>query len=698
MGESPWFFDEFIDDYFSECEEHLATIRRVLLSIEAERPPFSPVLVHDLSRALHTVKGLSGMVGLGAAEQTAHAMEDCVRFMAARTAGDAPHDGHDIDPEPLIEELFTGEQLLERVIEARRSSREIPSADSYSAHVRALTHRRSAVETIETVDAEIIRETERTVDHASGHAAHAEKHSGGAAIAIAGPERRFEFVPSPELASRGIGVELIRRRLAMVGALISTTPRVRPTGGVAFDFVVALNDPAFLPPASWQADGLTWGEAPADPQGTEIVLRGSQAPAAAAPRGAGVMSNTVRVDLTRLDDLMRLVADLVAARARLDDALARAGTSLSSGSLDELHIASETIDRQLRSMREGVMRIRLVPVAEVFERMRFAMRDIARETGKVIRLEVSGQDTEIDKLVVDRLLEPLLHLVRNAASHGIEPREERLARGKPAEGTIALRASAAGDRILIHIEDDGAGIDVDRVARRGHERGLVGPGETVSPDIILDVICAPGFSTRDDADLASGRGVGMGVVRSTIRALAGELFVSSVSGQGTRFTIELPLTLMITDALIVRVGDQTMAIPQIALREIVPRDESAVTRFENNVVLSYRGRVIPLLNLAETFHLSPPPNARVRPHVLIVGDDAHLAGLVADEIIGLREIVVHPVADPFVTVPGIAGATELADGRVSLILDASALVRRGRTPMTEAAMAASVATQEHAWS
>ena len=292
------------------------------------------------------------------------------------------------------------------------------------------------------------------------------------------------------------------------------------------------------------------------------------------------------------------------------------------------------------------MRIRLVPIGEVFERMRFAMRDIARETGKAIHLEFDGQSTEIDKLVVDRMLEPLLHLVRNAASHGIESRADRIAAGKAADGTIALRARAAGDRIVIEVEDDGAGIDGRQIARRAGDLRLVPsdvrPNEQLSPDALLDIICSPGFSTRDTADMASGRGVGMAVVRSAIRGLGGELFVDSVLGQGTRFTIELPLTLMIADALILEIGDQAMAIPQIALREIVPFDRAAVTQFENNEVLSYRGRVLPLVDLSVLFKFPSRPGAPR--HVLIVGSDHHLAGLVVDRILGLREIVVHPVS------------------------------------------------------
>jgi two-component system chemotaxis sensor kinase CheA len=271
------------------------------------------------------------------------------------------------------------------------------------------------------------------------------------------------------------------------------------------------------------------------------------------------------------------------------------------------------------------------------------------------------------------MLEPLLHLVRNAVSHGIERPEKRLAQGKPAEGTLTLRASAAGDRIRIEVADDGAGIDVERVARRARAEGLLGPDEPLAADRLLEVLCSPGFSTRDGADLTSGRGIGMEVVAATVRTLGGELSVATESGRGTSFVIELPLTLMILDALLVGVGSQQMAVPQPALREIMQVDASSIVSFENNDVVAYRDGVLPLISLSRLFGLTVPRPQSV--YVLVVGSEAAPAGLVVDQLRGLREIVVHPVSDPLVAIPGFGGATELGDGRVSLILDTAALLR-----------------------
>ncbi len=680
------FFDEFIDDYFSECDEHLETVRRTLLALEETvGSAADSAQLHDLSRALHTLKGLSGMVGLSAAEEVAHAMEDCVR--AITSTGFA-------SPE-LTESLFAGEALLDSCIAAHRAGNPAPSPGPFVDRVRDVVAMAGAQVRTPAVD-----------------------ESGNAIIDVSeslsfetdASVQRFAFTPSAELAERGVGVELVRQRLGAIGDIVATTPRVRAAGGVVFEFDVAIYD-GMSADESWRDDGLSWEWIVPAPTATKSVGMVVHEPKRASSPLSPTASNVVRVDLARLDDLMRMVGELVVTRARLGESVTQASGGLSSSAWDDVNEANELLERQLRSIREGVMRIRLVPIGEVFERMRFAMRDIARETGKAIHLEFAGQSTEIDKLVVDRMLEPLLHLVRNAASHGIEQRSYRVAAGKAADGTIALRARAAGDRIVIEVEDDGAGIDGRKVARRASELSLlpavdVRSVEALSPDALLDIICSPGFSTRETADMASGRGVGMAVVRSAIRGLGGELFVDSVLGQGTRFTIELPLTLMIADALILEIGDQAMAIPQIALREIVPLDRSAVTQFENNEVLSYRGRVLPLVDLSVLFKFPSRPGAPR--HVLIVGSDHHLAGLVVDRILGLREIVVHPVTDPLIAVPGVSGATELSDGRVGLILDAAALVRGTRDRHSRGAlrnlspptpnMAPALTSPEHVWS
>lgn len=632
------FFEQFIEDYFAECEEHLSTARRVLL--ELERLPAadkaSALARQELSRSLHTLKGLSGMVGVTSAEHVAHVLEDSLRGIErAGSRFDAA----------LVDTLLSGVDLLERSVAARRAGSAAPDAtDDASAVLASLE--------------ELAQSNRSPAGGAVGPAA-----SGAERRAVT---YRFAFTPSPELMRRGINVETIRSRLKELGTLLDGRARV-VAGGVAFDFSVAV--PAGREPdPAWRDDGMEWTAiapvapvAPADDS--------SEGPRRAAPAAASV----VRVELGRLDAVMRLVGDLVSTRARLDDALRHSNGNASRSAWDVVEEANALMERQLRQLREGVMRIRLVQVGEVFERLRFAVRDAARESGKQVSVELEGQGTEIDKLVVDRILEPLLHLVRNAVSHGIETADERLAKGKPAEGRLLLRAAPSGDRILVHVEDDGAGIDVAEVETQARARGLLAPGETLDAASLLDVLCAPGFSTHGGVDRTSGRGVGMDAVRAAVRALAGELTLQTVPGRGTSFAIELPLTLMIIDAVIVEVGRQYYAVPQLVLREILQIETSSVVTFESNEVLHYRGGVLPLLSLSPLFGL--PDDQRPSRYVLVIGTAAEPMGILVDRLHGLREIVVQPVVDPLVSVPGIAGATQLGDGKVSLILDSAAVLR-----------------------
>jgi two-component system chemotaxis sensor kinase CheA len=669
------FFDQFIEDYFSECDEHLAAARRVLLALESASAGGSPPPpLHDLFRSLHTLKGLSGMVGDTGAERVAHALEDALRS-AERGGADATSDP------AFLDLLFAGVEAIERCVAAHRAGEPSP-------------------------DLEALLESLARVSGTPAQSAPAQAAPSASPVSPTSDARgvvyEFEFLPSAALAARGVGVDAVRERLRTLGTLLDAKPRVVP-GGVAFDFRVAL--PAGVRPDDrWLDDGLRWtvagtaAIATTDDDGRTASDETARAEAIASALqssftgGAGASASVVRVDLGRLDDVMRLVGDLVTCRSRLDEVTRQAGAMDPGALLDVLDEINAGMERQLRQLREGVMRIRLVQVGEVFERLRFTARDAIRESGKQVRLVFHGQSTEIDKVVVDRMLEPLLHLVRNAVSHGIERPAERTAAGKPAEGTLSLRATASGDRIRIVVEDDGAGIDVDAVARRARARGLLADDAPLTDEHLLDVLCAPGFSTRDQADRTSGRGVGMDVVRSAVRALSGELSVESTAGRGTCFTIELPLSLMILDALLVDVGGQRMAVPQPALREVMQVDASDIVTFENNEVVRYRDGVLPIVHLARLFDFPAAHDARC--YLLVVGSEAAPMGLRVDRLIGLREIVVHPVADPLVAMPGVAGATDLGNGQVSLILDTVALLRMAEEQ--RAARAAARLTSEPA--
>ncbi|HEX8335985.1 MAG TPA: chemotaxis protein CheA [Pyrinomonadaceae bacterium] len=659
------FFAQFLDDYFAECDEHLTLVRRNLLALEerAGRAGLDLPLLDELFRSFHTLKGISGMVGLGEAEQLAHHMES---YLRALRQGEARLGGKG------VEALMAGAVLLEQVIAARRREEPSPGIDDAVARLQAVIN-----------------------DASPGHAqaapaAPAERGGAGAEVLEPGPHGpggartwRFEFVPTPALSERGVNVNSVRARLQEVGEILQASPHVRGQGGIVFEFVVRSGADESLF-EGWREDNLTCAPFE-EPARTETrppgpAVRGEEAEGAgepptpfASPQGGSMLapSNLVRDDLARLDDLMRLIGELVTSRARMEDGLRQLRRSVPPAEWRPLQETSMAMARQLRDLREGVMRVRMVQVGEIFERMKFVVRDLARESGKEIRLELQGQETEIDKFLVERMMDPLLHLVRNAVSHGLETVAERVAAGKPPEGTLSLRAATVGDNVLVEIADDGRGVDAGRVLSRARERGLVAGDVRADDELLLRLICTPGFSTRDEADRASGRGVGMDVVGSTVAELGGTLALSTEEGRGSRFTVELPLTLAVADALIASVGGQRFAFPQSAVREIIEVEPAAVRVLENNEVVVYRGGVLPLLRLSRLFDLGEMAEKPF--HVFVIGSGAHALGLAVERVIGQREIVVRGLVDPLVKVAGVAGATDLGDGRVVLILDVAAL-------------------------
>jgi len=650
-------FADFLDDYFAECDEHLLGARRLLLVLEQSigRTELNRGLLDELFRHFHSLKGISGMVELRPAEELAHRLED---YLRALRAGDAVLTREGLDA------LFDGAQTLEQVIAARRAAIAIPAIEAIGdriAHIVAAGRNASS--------------SARTHGPAARTTTDARTHE---TVSAGDPRWRVTFTPTRDLVDRGVRVDTVRQRLAAVGQIQSAAPRVTGDGAIVFDFVFAgtLSDETA---AAWHADGMIVEPLVADAAGDQIARDAGvfdTEPEPAVPTTPVAPSHVVRVDLTRLDELMRNVGDLVISRARLSDTLARVERHMPAGDWRAIQDNAVTIDRQLRTLREGIMRVRLVPVGEIFRRMPFVVRDLARETGKRVRLELQGQGTEIDKFLIERMMDPVLHLVRNAVSHGIETADERIAAGKRPEGTLVLSASTAGDIVRIEIADDGRGIDPDSVAERARADGLAVPPGTPDAPTLLGLICAPGFSTREASDRASGRGVGMGVVKAAVEELSGTLSLDTTPGQGTRFMLDLPVTLAITDALIAKVGTETFAVPQGAVREVVEAMSSALLQVDHNEMAPYRGGALPVVRLSRLFGI--PDAGRERLHLFVVGAGSASLGIAVDKIVGQREIVVRAIVDPLVRVDGISGATDLGDGHVVLILDPVVLARRMR--------------------
>ena len=476
--------------------------------------------------------------------------------------------------------------------------------------------------------------------------------------------------------NRGRTIRLpVQRIIADVHALLAGKPSTPVTPAVAASPVVApaVAAPAVAKPAVSEAVELPTPE----PERTLPAVTAemvSTEPAVAAPAGV------VRVDTLKLDSLIDLVGELVVAQSQVVQSQELKG------------IANEHLARslsQLRSITSDLQRtamsLRMVPIRGTFRKMTRLVRDLAGDLGKEINLRLEGEETELDRTVVEELSDPLVHMIRNSADHGIELPGERAAAGKPAAGTITLTAFHQGGFIVVQIEDDGRGLNTGRILAKAVERGLVDAQESLAESQILDLIFMPGFSTAEQVTGLSGRGVGMDVVRRNIEKIRGKVEVESVPGKGTRFTTYVPLTLAIIEGLLVGVGDQRYIIPTLSVQESFRPLPGAVTTVQGRgELISVRGRLTPLLRLGR--HLNTPSKADdpSRGIVVVVESGQDSRCLFVDELIGKQEVVIKSLGDVFRDQHAFAGAAILGDGRVGLILDVNALVKL-KAPAGEAA-------------
>ena len=397
---------------------------------------------------------------------------------------------------------------------------------------------------------------------------------------------------------------------------------------------------------------------------------------------------TVRVDIRKLDSLMNLVGELGNVRAGLEevlDTLRQQRTVLPVART--MHREMRALERKLDELQAGVLDIRMVPLGQVFDKLARVVRKLSRDAGKELRLVISGGETELDKLIVEELSDPLMHVIRNAIDHGIELPAVRRASGKPETGTVTVLAEQRGSHVVIEVSDDGAGLDEERLLEKAIERGVLdaAEAEALTSREIHNLIFLPGLSTKGVADQISGRGVGMDVVKTNIARLSGIIDVTSEHGRGSHFSIQLPITLAIVQALVVRVAGRTYCIPLNSVLESLRLGMDEVSTLSRREVMTLRGQTLPLVRVERFFELPTERPPRRRCFVVVVGLAQHRLGLVVDELIGQEDIVVKALGPALDGTAGIAGATELGGKRTVLVLDVAAIVEETMAPRTEAA-------------
>ncbi|MEK6622914.1 MAG: chemotaxis protein CheA [Planctomycetota bacterium] len=378
-------------------------------------------------------------------------------------------------------------------------------------------------------------------------------------------------------------------------------------------------------------------------------------------------SETVKVDTQKLDSLVNLVGELVIANALINEFL---GSNANGANKNISHL-----NKIVKEIQDEVMSMRMVPLKSTFQKMARLVRDVSSKMGKKVHLEISGEDTELDKTVTEEIGDPLVHIIRNSIDHGIESNEERVAKGKPAEGLVRLDAFHRGGNIVIEIEDDGKGLCKERLLKKAIEKGLVEPNASLSDQQIYNLIFAAGFSTAEKVTDISGRGVGMDVVKKNVERLRGKVDISTVEGKGTKISIKLPLTLAIIDGMIVQVGAEKYIVPMLSIEESIrPKKEDISTVLHRGELINVRGKLLPMVRLHNLYNVKPKKTNPWEALILIVEGEGHRCGLLVDDLLGQQQIVIKSLGEQFRNIKGISGGAILGDGHIGLILDVGGII------------------------
>ena len=386
------------------------------------------------------------------------------------------------------------------------------------------------------------------------------------------------------------------------------------------------------------------------------------------------ISRMVRVDIEKLDSLMNIVGELVLAKAAIGDVGDRLKTLGNIELGADLQKATRILERRLEELQKGVMDVRMVPVSQLFDKLTRIVRRVSSESGKKVSLEIVGAETELDKLIVEELSDPLVHIIRNSIDHGIESSSERTAEGKSEKGAISLKAYQKGNHVVIEVADDGRGIDPDKVREKAIAKKLIDKNAELTKEEILELIFLPGFSTQEEVSDLSGRGVGMDVVKNNIASLSGMIEVDTDKGSGTRISLTLPITLAIIKALVIEVCSKTYAVPINSVLETLMIDSSDIRTIERREVIELREQTLPLIRLGKVFDLPGGSVKQDNYFVVVVGLADKRVGLLVDELMGQQDVVIKSLGEALNFIKGFAGAADLGKQKTILVLDVGGLI------------------------
>lgn len=652
--------EQFRKTYFEECAELLDALQSNLDSLA--NGGGDEDTLHAIFRSVHSIKGGAGAFGFDGLVAFSHVFESLLDAMREHKVPTTPD---------VTQLLLRASDALADIVNAARADRALPA--EFGSDIR------SAMQEV--------------LNGASDEAGASPTHNDSAVapVDVSGEHHyRIQFTPHSEMLQKANEPLLLIKQLRKLGGLTVETDLSRLPTLDALDPEAAYISWTFVletgAPQSAIHEVFEFVEDDCDlkiEMLADSASRSTEMPAAAAPgtttaatavptaepatAPAPTPTQSIRVDVDKVDRLVNLVGELVITQAMLTEQ----GSLLPVDQYPAMLHGIEALAQSARELQESVMAIRAQPVKSVFARMPRVVRDLAATLHKEVRIVTSGEMTEIDKTVIEQLNDPLTHMIRNALDHGIEGPDDRVAAGKPRQGTIHLSAAQRSGRIVIEVSDDGRGLNREKVLAKAQDRGLVAPGANLSDEEIDNLIFLPAFSTADVVSNISGRGVGMDVVKRNVQALGGRISVQSRFGHGSKFTLSLPLTLAVVDGMVVSVGKETFILPLTAIIESLrPQPNDIHPVVGRGDVLALRGEYLPLTYLHRCFSIDGAVKDPCQGIVIIVQrDGAGLVGIVVDELLGQQQVVVKSLESNYDAVDGISGATILGNGRVALILD-----------------------------
>lgn len=677
--------NQYMDIFIEESKEHLQSMNQLLLKLEATTDDLS--ILNEIFRIAHTLKGMSGTMGYMKMANLTHEMENVLQsirnqeiklqeyivdilFECFDTLEEYVNElikngvEGDLDPKPLIEKLSG--------IVSDNSSQEVATSNEVILDEVAVTVDQSDNFSIELED--ITSKTVRKANESDFNSF------------------RIKVVLNPNCMLKAARAFIVFNTLEKFGDIIKSKPSAEEIEDEKFDnffeliFITKLDEKTtkneienvseinevLIQKVEPQVEvdiieKVTGVEVVKDSKGTEANKRNAN-DAPKSSNSKSKTSKTVRVDIDRLDNLMNLVSELIIIKTRLEDI---EDSKLNSNMND----AVEYLERITTSLHDAVMKVRMVPIERVFNRFPRMVRDLTKDLGKEINLYMTGEETEVDRTVIDEIGDPLIHLLRNSIDHGIENPAKRETLNKPKSGNVYLRAYPDGNNVVIEVEDDGSGVAIESVRSKAVSKGLVS-GEAASnlnDQDVINLLFSPGFSTADKISDISGRGVGLDVVKTKIESLGGLVEVHSETAKGTKFIIRLPLTLAIIQALMVTIGEEKYALPLNSIKEITTIKSDTIRKVQNQEVVLFRNNTLPILRMDEILQVDNISDYNDELIIVVVKKGDKMAGLVVDNLIGQQEVVIKSLGKYLSGIKMVAGATILGNGQIALIVDPNSL-------------------------